>query len=867
MKHRILGLFGGWRRRSLVAGTLAVVAAGLVAMSALAVHDEAFELDGNINENDSAGTGNVDWNNDIVGVGANGFSVAQPQASLPTGFSAATAGPDFTTTIKQGVEVGATADTTTFTTNSKDILDISAQWKCVDANNVTDKGDLVNTYAVAYINAANELILYFGAEKNDASGTNNIGVWFLQDPTVNCDGQGAPGGGRAFTGNHINGDILVVSEFTNGGSTANITAYRWDNTVTNNLVQLGTSGICGAPGTDDRLCAITNSTGALNPPWKTWDKDANTLDTMDTQQFYEGAINVSAFNLNPCISTLLTNTRSSKETTATLYDYSRREFNVCASKKGTKFHDLNANGTRDSGEPALPDWTINLYQDTGTKGTLDGEAVFRTDVTDADGAYSFDNLFSGDYIVCEVKKDGWNQSRPAAGQTLPPGETLVTNCPGDTNGYAFTMGGATREGNDFGNFQPASKSGTKFVDTNGNGQRDGSEPGLAGVNIHLSGTDGAGNAVHEHTTTGPTGAYSFTGIRPGSYQVCETVPAGYTQSYPTGTTVGSTACSDPHSGRGWAITLASGDADTGNDFGNFQNATKSGTKFDDLDADGVRDMLEPGLSGVLFHLFGTSGAGTAVHQHATTDVNGNYSFSVPPGSYTVCETVPAGYTQSFPTSGPSCAGHETASGFGYSITLTSGEIDSGNDFGNFQNATVSGMKFKDADAGGDKDADERGLGGWQIHLFGTAGTGATIHLHTTTASNGSYSFTVPPGSYTLCETVAGQTGWVQSFPVSGADCSGHTGTAGAVGYSVTVASGGSSTGNDFGNTPLSRVVVTFESLADLPEGGDATRATSISCADTNGNGVGSVSNQNSLTTDSVKTNQSSLTCTVTYVDP
>ena len=208
-------------------GSLAITGVVLAGGAANAVHDEAFELDGNIDDANPVGGPEVDWDNDIVGVGANGFSA--PQTSLPAGFSAATAGPDFTTEIRRGVEVPVTADTTTFTTNSKDILDISAEWRCVRANNVTDKGDLVNTYAVAYTNAAGELILYFGAEKNDASGTNNLGVWFLQDPTVNCtDTQG--GQGNAFTGDHVNGDILVVSEFTGGGSTATITAYVWDPT-------------------------------------------------------------------------------------------------------------------------------------------------------------------------------------------------------------------------------------------------------------------------------------------------------------------------------------------------------------------------------------------------------------------------------------------------------------------------------------------------------------------------------------------------------------------------------------------------------------------------------------------------------------
>src|SRR5262245_24042277 len=237
--------------------------------TASAVHDEAFELDGNVDDDNPPGGPLVDWDNDIVGVDANGFSA--PQSSLPAGFAAATAGPDFTTVTRRGVEVAETGDDSTFTTNSKDILDISAQWRCVHANNVTDKGDLVNTYAVAYVNAANQLILYFGAEKNDASGTNNLGVWFLQDPTVDCSStQG--GNGTAFTGNHLTGDILVVSQFTGGGGTATITAYVWDPTnpaAVNNLVQLGTSGICGAAGTDDRLCAITNVSNQIDPPWKT----------------------------------------------------------------------------------------------------------------------------------------------------------------------------------------------------------------------------------------------------------------------------------------------------------------------------------------------------------------------------------------------------------------------------------------------------------------------------------------------------------------------------------------------------------------------------------------------------------------------
>ena len=107
------------------------------------------------------------------------------------------------------------------------------------ANNVTDKGDLTNVYAAAYRNADDDLILYFGAEKNDASGNNNIGVWFLQDENVACH-EGGGGNGNAFVGNHVNDDILLVAGFSNGGTVATITGYRWFNGA---LVTLGTGGL------------------------------------------------------------------------------------------------------------------------------------------------------------------------------------------------------------------------------------------------------------------------------------------------------------------------------------------------------------------------------------------------------------------------------------------------------------------------------------------------------------------------------------------------------------------------------------------------------------------------------------------------
>lgn len=52
---------------------------------------------------------------------------------------------------------------------------------------------------------------------------------------------------------------------------------------------------------------------------------------------------------------------------------------------GTKWHDLNANGVKDSGEPGLPGWTIFL--DQNQSGTLDAGERWTT--TGANGDYAF----------------------------------------------------------------------------------------------------------------------------------------------------------------------------------------------------------------------------------------------------------------------------------------------------------------------------------------------------------------------------------------------------------------------------------------------------------------------------------------------
>lgn len=89
-------------------------------------------------------------------------------------------------------------------------------------------------------------------------------------------------------------------------------------------------------------------------------------------------------------------------------------------------------------------------------------------------------------------------------------------------------------------------------------------------------------------------------------------------------------------------------------------------------------------------------------------------------------------------------------------------------------AEVHGMAFNDVDGNGLYDGSDSPLAGVVVQLSGTVGAA------TTTAADGTYSFTLlPVGTYTVCAS----TSKVQSAPSSGPVCAG-----GSFGYAVDVPS-------------------------------------------------------------------------------
>ena len=331
-------------RKALIVGaaaTMLVVSTGIV--SVLAVHDETFQLDGDVKAA-TPGTPTLanDWDTIFTAAGAK-------QNPLPTGYTAATFKQDFSTTTKKGKVVFATADPTTFATGSKDTLDITPGWQCSPANNLLSKNDIMNAYATAYTDPDGNQFMYFGLERNSNNGDANVAFWFLQGD-ADCS---SSGGNTPWTGHHADGDLLIVSAFTNGGGVSTIDAYRWDDPDGNGPIvgSLNTTSVahgkeCTSTLGGDAICATTNGSpapgidAAITTPWLTSNADDNVGNTLQPSEFFEGGINLTGTGFGgQCFNTFVGDTRSSQSLTATIFDYARGRLGECTSSTSTQAKD------------------------------------------------------------------------------------------------------------------------------------------------------------------------------------------------------------------------------------------------------------------------------------------------------------------------------------------------------------------------------------------------------------------------------------------------------------------------------------------------------------------------------------------------
>jgi hypothetical protein len=197
---------------------------------------------------------------------------------------------------------------------SKDVEDLS-HWQYTDGS-VPDKDDLTDGFAAAYVDSAGEVILYFGADRFDTSGDSQIGVWFFQNPVTLNPIKGNKG---TFNGVHSVGDILLLSNFTQGGGLSTICVYEWVGSGGSdgplNLLSCGNT-----PDPAAVVEALVNQTPQPSP-WMYVPK-AGSVNVFPEGAFFEGGVNLSQLLPNAeCFSSFLIETRSSASVTATLKDF------------------------------------------------------------------------------------------------------------------------------------------------------------------------------------------------------------------------------------------------------------------------------------------------------------------------------------------------------------------------------------------------------------------------------------------------------------------------------------------------------------------------------------------------------------------
>ena len=190
------------------------------------------------------------------------------------------------------------------------------------------------------------------------------------------------------------------------------------------------------------------------------------------------------------------------------------------------WHDTDGDGIQDPTEAGLEGVTVNLY-------LAADNSLLATMETDVNGAYSFPGLeLTNQYYLEVIAPSGYGFS--------PPNQTVDDNLDSDfsiidgrtatfsvVNGQNFLL--------DAGLFLLGSISGNVWEDVDGDGTQDLDEEFLEGWRVYLDAND---NGVYDAHLNEPSqitdvnGAYTFTGLRPGTYVVAQQVPAGWEQTFP-----------------------------------------------------------------------------------------------------------------------------------------------------------------------------------------------------------------------------------------------------------------------------------------------------------------------------------------------
>lgn len=372
---------------------------------------------------------------------------------------------------------------------------------------------------------------------------------------------------------------------------------------------------------------------------------------------------------------------------------------------------------------------------------MDGDGIFDASepsaVTDSSGNYSIGYLFDGTYIV-----------RVDTG-TLPASysQTYDLTSPVDDDTAEVILSGADRDDADFGYRNSAGIGDFVWNDRDADGAHDPGEPGIENVLVYIDADNDNSfdQGVEQYAITDIDGYYLIENVEAGTHSVrvdFGTLPQGSVQTYDLSGGL------DHEASRTVAVVEQADDVD----FGYRATASAGDYVWNDIDADGVQDGGEAGISGVTVYLDinGNGVFDSATEPSDTTDGSGAYTIgSLLPGTFTArvdASTLPAGFVQTYDLVGDL----DHSATFSLSASQTRTDID----FGYTQQVTIGDFVWEDADADGRQDGGEPGIDGVTVTAFYEATD--TIAATTVTAEGGAYSFTLMPGTYYLVfDTPAG----------------------------------------------------------------------------------------------------------------
>jgi hypothetical protein len=305
--------------------------------------------------------------------------------------------------------------------------------------------------------SGSEVFLYLAFAREEAVGTTYVTFELNHDARLWDNG-------KAKIPCRHTGDILV--SYQAEGNDVDVVIQRWVTSISDPATTCAKTGRLDDFG---GLTANVDAQGAINDTAITARLPGFYDSSVPRRHFGEAALNLSRLLEDgfdqPCFSfgSVWMHSRSSTSDTSSMQDYvAPRALAVrSCSASGVKFHDLNANGRRDAGEPGLPRYLI--WADYDNDGIHDGTEPFA--ITDDEGQYVINDIRrTGTYMLRETIATARGRRRAAAADV-----TCSFPNDGTPGGTGSAPGGMFRcawgpistsettyaRGRDFGNYQPA----------------------------------------------------------------------------------------------------------------------------------------------------------------------------------------------------------------------------------------------------------------------------------------------------------------------------------------------------------------------------------------------------------------------------